>query len=99
MRACPASSIARSVDPEKLGEAMYRHVAIAKVRSRCRDRRGSHRLPGILIRPRQSKRIPKMEDEETPEEATLVALPREVLAHEECHGVGAEDTHRSDAIR
>ena len=40
-----------------------------------------------------------MEDEETPEEATLVTLPREMLAYEECHGVGAEHTDRSDAIR
>ena len=39
-----------------------------------------------------------MEDEETPEEATLVALPREMLADEEIHCLRAEDAHRSDAI-
>jgi hypothetical protein len=43
MLGCPARSIAKSVDPEKAGEAMYRQVGIARARSRRRNRRESHR--------------------------------------------------------
>jgi hypothetical protein len=39
-----------------------------------------------------------MEDEETPEQAALVALPGEMLADKECYGLRAEDSCCSDAV-
>ena len=77
---------------------MYTQVDMAQVRSRRGDRYGYRRASNIGIRPRQSKPIPEMEDEETPEETTLVALPREMLADEKTHRLRSEDAHRSDAF-
>jgi hypothetical protein len=39
-----------------------------------------------------------MEDEETPEQATLVALPGEMLADKECCGLWTKDSCCSDAV-
>ena len=80
---CPARSMARSVEPEKLGEAMYTQVSIVDIRSgpaspdrschRCGD--GSRFLP--------SQPVPDMEDEYAPDQGTLVALSGDKLSEEE----------------